>query len=246
MLSSFWSCASLRSVGGMGNLPHRPLLCAWGSPPRPLIPQGTVWPWHPCPSPCSSQGGLSRVRGRGSCVSVHVALRRIPPPHSCPPAGRGRAEVASASSCRDRTAVTLQMLRKVIAGPAEGDEEKGEKEGLRQEGGGGAAQPQAGPGAQAAAHPHTAPASGRGCGRCRRQLQPYVLRCTGAAAAPSTAPALRGRRAHPALAPPKPPPSLAQRGAGVRWPWLSLGMSLVLGSPLWERRKGGAAPRALG
>lgn len=45
-------------------------------------------------------------------------------PHSCPPAGRGRAEVASASSCRDRAAVTLQMLTKVIGGPGEGDEEK--------------------------------------------------------------------------------------------------------------------------
>lgn len=150
MLSSFWSCASLRSGGG-GTWPIAPSCVRGGLllvPPTPghSVPGAQRGHGTPRPSPCSSQGGLSgnawarvpRVRARGTEEG---------PPHSRPPAGGGRAEVASAPSCRDRAAVTLQMLRKVIAGPGEGDEEKGEKDGVRQEGRRSSAA-QAGPGAE--------------------------------------------------------------------------------------------------
>lgn len=64
MLSSFWSCASLRSGGGR-NPAHRPFLCAWGSPPRPPHPRaqrgrGTAWPRHPPPITLQLPGWAER------------------------------------------------------------------------------------------------------------------------------------------------------------------------------------------
>lgn len=78
MLSSFWSCASLRSGGG-GTWPIAPSCVRGGLllvPPTPghSVPGAQRGHGTPHPSPCSSQGGLSgnawarvpRVSARGT------------------------------------------------------------------------------------------------------------------------------------------------------------------------------------
>lgn len=142
MLSSFWSCASVRSGGEVrGDTDGSGTSCvrAWGSPPHPPIPQSTAWPRHPQPITLQLSGWAEQA------AWVRVPRVRAASPPLLPPGQtrRGRAEVASASSCRDRAAVTLQMLRKVIGGRGEGDGEKEKKDGVRQEG---AAQPRQGQG----------------------------------------------------------------------------------------------------
>lgn len=56
MLSSFWSCASLRSGGG-GHPAHRPLPCAWGSPPVPPSPRAQRGHGTPAHHPAAPRVG---------------------------------------------------------------------------------------------------------------------------------------------------------------------------------------------